>query len=151
MAQQDVTKLYDFRKLPDFAKLFDVKALLDIQRKNILAFSQAHLLAREALQAVAQRQTDIFSQIAEDNSSLARVFLLDSTPEEKLAIHADLVKKNYDKSVANWRELTAMITKSGKEASDIINHRVTASLTELKSTLDTDAVNGKSSAQKKAA
>jgi phasin family protein len=136
---------------PDFTNLFDVNVLLDIQRKNILAFSQAHLLACEGLQAVAQRQTAFLSQIAQDNSSLAKAFLLDGTPEEKLARHADLIKKNYENSVANWREVTAMISESGKEASDIINHRVAASLTELKSTLDKNAVNGKSSAQKKAA
>jgi phasin protein len=95
MAQPDCTKL------PAFAKLFDVNALLDIQRENILAATEAHLLARETFQAVAQRQTEIVLQIAEDNSTLAKVFLLDGTPEEKIAQHADLIKTNYEKSVAN--------------------------------------------------
>ena len=135
----------------DFTKLLDVKALLDIQRKNILVFSEAHRLAWEGLQAVAQRQAEIVLQTAEDNSSLVKDILNEGTPEETIAKHADLINKNYENSVANWHELTGMITESGKEASDIINRRVTASLTELRSTLDKNAVNAKSSAQKKAA
>ena len=135
----------------DFTKMFDVKTLLEIQRKNILAFSEAQRLAYEGLQAVAQRQSEILSQIAEENSSLAKDIMNEGTPEEKIARHADLMKKNYEKSVANWNELTGMISDSGKEASDIISHRVTASLTEMKATLGKNAANGKGSAHKKAA
>ena len=148
MAHNDFTKLYAFTKLPDFTKLFDVKALLDIQRKNILAFSEARKLAVEGIQAVARRQTEILSQIAGDNSSMLKEIMNGSTPEEKVLRHADLATTAYEKSVANWRELTGMIAGSGKEASDIINSRVVSSLTELTSALDKS---GKGSVQKKAA
>ena len=148
MAHNDFTKLYAFTKLPDFTKLFDVKALLDIQRKNILAFSEARKLAVEGLQAVARRQTEILSQIAGDNSSMLKEIMNESTPEEKVLRHADLATTAYEKSVANWREFADMIAGAGKEASDIINGRVISSLTECKSALDKS---GKSSVQKKAA
>ena len=152
----------DFTKY-DFTKLFDVKALLEIQRKNIEAVSEANKLAFEGFQAAGQRQAAILSQIVEDTSSIVKEITAEKTPEEKMTRQAELVKNAYEKSVTNWRELTDIIGESSKEASDIINRRVTSSLTELKSTLDKKAVparegalpNGdlsrKSSVQKKAA
>src|ERR1700686_719690 len=147
MAQSDFTK-YDFTKY-DFTKLFDVKALLNIQRKNIEALSEANKLAFEGFQAAGQRQAEILSQIVDDNSSLARDILLDGTPEEKIAKHTDLIKKNYENSVANWHLLTAMIGGAGEEASNIISSRIVSSLAEFKSALDKNTAHGKSSAQKK--
>lgn len=132
----------------DFTKLFDVDALLDIQRKNILAFSEAHRLACEGLQAVAQRQTEILSQIAGDNSSMVKEVMNENAPEEKVLRQADLPTTAYEKSVANWRELTGMLAGAGQEAGDIINGRVLSSLTEFKSVLDKS---GKGSVLKKAA
>ena len=84
---------------------------------------------------VAQNQAEIISKLVEDNSSLVKELANEGTPEEKIAKHADLIKKNYEKSVANWREISDIASKSGKEASDIINKRVAASLTEIKSSL----------------
>ena len=135
----------------NLAQLFDFTALLEIQKKNIEAISAANKLAFEGFQAAGQRQAELFSQIAENNSFLVKDIVNGGTPEEKIAKHAELIKNNYEKSVANWQELTGIITESGKEASDIINRRFTASLTELKSTLDKSAANGKASTRKKAA
>lgn len=142
MAHNDFTKLYDF------TKLFDVDALLDIQRKNILAFSEARKLAVEGIQTVARRQTEILSQIASDNSSMVKEIMNESTPEEKVLRQADLATKAYEKSVTRWRELTDLIAGSGQEAGGIINSRIISSLTEFKSALEKS---GKGSVRKEAA
>lgn len=128
-------------------QFFDPKSLLDIQRKNIEALSEAGTLALEGLQAVAKCQTELLSQAAEDTSAVVKEIMSDGSHEQKMARQTDLAKKSYEKSVTNWRELTETVSKSGKEATAIINDRVTSSLTELKSTLDKT----KTSSQKKAA
>ncbi len=145
MADNDFTKLYDF------TKLFDVKDLLDIQRKNILALSEANKLAWEGLQAVARRQTAILSEIAGDNSSMVKEIMNESTPEEKVLRQADLATKAYEKSVTRWGELTDMIGGTGEEASNIINSRIVSSLAEFKSTLHKNGGDHKKSIQEKAA
>lgn len=140
MSQYDFAKFFgsDFASnLPSTSQFlpFDVKSLLETQRKNLQAFSEAIQVVVESSQTIAQSQAEILSQFAADNSSLIQEIASEGTPEEKIAKHADLIKKNYEKSVANWKEISDIASKSGKEATDIINKRVSASLTEIKSSL----------------
>ena len=115
---------------------FDTDSILELQRKNFQAFTEAQQLAMEGMQAVAQRQTEILSQIVEDNSKLAKEIITEGSPEQKVAKQADLAKKVYERSVSHCRELANMVGKSSQEATDIINKRVSASLTEVKSILE---------------
>ena len=114
----------------------DIGAFMDSCRKNAEALSQAQQLALEGMQRVAQRQTEIVTRIMKDSASLASEIMGDSTPEQKMARQADLLKKNYEQSVSAFRELTDMLGKSGMEASDVLNRRVSASFSEMKSTLE---------------
>lgn len=111
---------------------FDMNAVLEAQRKNIQALNEAQQLALEGYQAIAQRQSEIISQIVEDNSAIAREVLNEETPERKVAKQTDLVKKVYERSVTNFRELSDMLAKSNQQAADIINKRVSANLAEIK-------------------
>lgn len=114
---------------------FDFQALLETQRRNLQAFTEAQQLALDGFQAVAQRQTELLSQLVQDNSALAAEVLGEGTPEEKVAKQADIVKKVYEKSVTSWRELADMLSESNTEAAEIINKRVSASLNEFKAAL----------------
>jgi phasin family protein len=96
-----------------------------------------------------QRQSEMFSQIVEDTSSIMQEAAKEGTAAEKAARHADLVKKTYEKSVAHWHDLADIIGKSGKEATDVIHGRVRSSLTEMKSGHHKN--NGKDGNLKKAA
>jgi hypothetical protein len=124
----------------NFAKLFDFTALMEIQNKNIEAISEANKLALESFQVVMQRQTELFSEIVKDASSIM----------QEPAGHADLdlVKKAYEKSATHWHELADIIGKSSKEAGEVIHARVNSSLTEFKSAI---SKNEKGSAHKKVA
>lgn len=137
----DFAKLYEqFQSAP-----FDMKAIMEAQRKNMQAFTDAQQVAMESLQALAQRQTEIISQMVEDQSSIAKEMMGEGSPESKIARNADLFKKIYERTVASMRELSDMVSKSNVEASNIINKRVSAGMTELKSALE------KSPTHKKAA
>lgn len=128
----------DFTKsFPGFQSFpFDMKSVMELQRKNAQAVIAAQQVAMESLQAIAQRQSEIMSQIVEDNSSIAKEILSEGTPEQKIAKQADLVKKSHEKTVTNMRELADMIGKSTTEASDIINKRISASLSEVKTAME---------------
>lgn len=113
----------------------DVKILLEAQRKNAEAFSEALKLTGEGVQACAQRCSEIVSQLAADQSDLTKEFIAEGTLEEKLSKQADLIKKRYDKSVSDAKELSNLLNKSNQQASEVINKRVGASLNEFKSAL----------------
>jgi phasin family protein len=140
MSQYDFAKFFGSEfanNLPSTSQYlpFDVKSLLETQRKNLQAFSEALQVVVESSQTIVQSQTEILSQFAADNSSLIQEITSEGTPEEKIAKHTDLIKKNYEKSVANWKEISDIASKSGKEATEIINKRVSASLSEIKTSL----------------
>ncbi|MCE7885877.1 MAG: phasin family protein [Alphaproteobacteria bacterium PRO2] len=143
----------DFFAQNDFAKLFenyqtsafDLKALLETQRKNVQAITEANQVSMSNLQTIAQRQTEILSQIVEDNSSLAKELLTEGTPEEKIAKNAKLFKNIYERTVGNMKDLSDMINKSNQEASAIINKRVAATMNEIQSSIE-KAPSGKKAA-----
>lgn len=124
----------------------DTKAFAEAMRKNTEAMNEAMQLAGEGSQAFAQRCSEIMSQFVEDQSTIAKEMFTEGSPEEKIAKQTDIMKKNYEKSVLNVRELSDMISKSNIEASNIINKRVSASLGEIKSMLDKTNSNEKKSA-----
>ncbi|MGB0719089.1 MAG: phasin family protein [Bdellovibrionales bacterium] len=116
---------------------FDIKAFLETQRKNMQAVSEAQQRAFEGLQSYAQRQAEIISQIAEDNSALAKEALSEGTPEDKMVKNADIFKTAYERSIDNMNELSALINKSNQEATGILNKRVSASISEIKDAIKT--------------
>lgn len=130
---------------------FDMQSFFEVQRKNFQAFTEAQQLAIEGLQAVAQRQTEIISQMVEDNSRLAKEMMAEGTPEDKVSRQTDIVKKSYEKSVGDAKEIADLVSKSSQQASEIINKRVYASLNELKAAIEKNKkASGSSSASKAA-
>lgn len=134
----------DFFSQNDFSKFFenyhsspfDVHGFMETQRKNIQALTDAQSLAIENMQALAQRQSTILSEMAEDNAVIAKELMTEGTPEEKIAKNADLLNKAYERSVKNMNELSEMLKQSSQEASEIINKRVKATLNEIKSSME---------------
>lgn len=150
MAKND-TPFSEFFKQQDFSKMFenfkaapfDMKTFMDSHSKNVQALAQAQQVALENMQALASRQSEVLSQIIEDQSNMAKEMIGEGSPEDKMAKNADLFKTFYERTISNMQELSDMINKSNIEASNIINDRVTASMSEVKAALE--------KAQKKAA
>jgi len=133
----------DFFTQNDFSKFFegynaspiDMKSFLETQRKNLQAVSQAQQSTLEGIQAIAQRQTELLSKLVEDNSSIAKQALSEGTPEEKIAQNADIFKSTYERNINTLQEMSDMIGQSNQKATGILNKRVTASVSELKSAI----------------
>jgi len=131
-SQNDFSKTFQqYQAIP-----FEMKDLMETQRKNLQAFTEAQQLAVESMQAVAQRQTEIVSQMIEDNSNIAKELMGEGSPEQKLAKNAELLKKLYEKTTSNMQELSDMISKSSAETGKLLNKRVSASMGEIKSALE---------------
>ena len=124
----DVTKVMGDVSLPGF----DVEAFITAQQKNFQAFSSAHQLAFEGLQAVAKRQSEILQSSVEQFGKAGQQMMGAKGPEDAFAMQAEFTKDAYETTLANVRELTEMVTKSNSEAFDVINQRVAAGLDEIR-------------------
>ncbi len=129
---------------PQFAKSIpgvpnlslDLKAIMEINRKTFQSFTEAQQVAVESLQTMAQRNAEILSQIVQDQSAIAREIINEGSPEDKVARGAELVRQSYEKTVSGIREVADIANKSGREATDIINQRVSTALTEITATIE---------------
>lgn len=116
---------------------FDLKAILELNRKNTQALTDATQMAFEGVQEAVSRQTELMTQMMQDNSQIATTIMTDGTPEQKVQRQTELMRKSYESTVRNARELSEIISKSGEDVAGIISRRITASLNEFKSAFDT--------------
>ena len=140
-----------FPKFPNMP--FGVKEMMEASRKSIQACTQAQQIAAQSLQAIAQRQSEILSQMVSDSSAVAKEVMDEGTPEEKIARSAELIREAYEKNINNFREVGDIASKSAREAMDVINDRIASAFEEIKSTAEEakDQKSVKKAAAKKAA
>lgn len=117
---------------------FDFKTILETQRKNFQAITEANQRAFQGWQTLAQRQTEMVSQFVQDNSGIAREAATESTPQDKFARQAELIKTACEKSLLNSKELAEIMRKSTFETAEVLNRRVVASLAEIKTAAKKD-------------
>lgn len=126
--ETDFTKAFADLKVPGV----DFETLAAAQRRNFEAITQANQLALEGFQAIARRQVEILQGLIADSTEVANQLTAEGTPEQKLAQQTDLLRENYEKSLANLKELNEMLAKSGAEASEVLNKRISEALKEAK-------------------
>lgn len=116
--------------------VFDIKQFMETQRKNVQAMTDAMQLGMEGLQAAMSRQAEIMGRMVQDNSNFASTLIAEGTPEQKVQRQAELMRKSYETTIKSAREVSDIIAKSGEEAAEILNRRVSATLTEFKAAFD---------------
>jgi phasin family protein len=102
------------------------------QRRNIEAFSQANQLAVEGAHAMAKRQIEMTQQTLEEFSSLVREMTQPVSPEDRISKNTEYAKKMIDKSLNHGREIAALATKAGSEASEVLQKRTAEGLDEMR-------------------
>ncbi|MEE9210716.1 MAG: phasin family protein [Kiloniellales bacterium] len=130
----DLGNIMDFGKLAGQFKFpgVDTTALIESQRRNIEAITKANQVAFEGAQAIVQRQVEILSETLDETTKAVQAFSQTGKPEDIWAKQADLVKEAYEHGLSNLRELTELSAKANSQAADLLSHRVTDGLDELK-------------------
>lgn len=131
--ETDFNKYMDPAKMADMFKVpgFDTKVMADSQRKTVEAMTAMNRVAYEGGQAIVQRQAEI-ARAAVDEAMKAIKELAAAAPEERLVKQTELAKEGYEAMLANVREISEMATKANQEALDLVNHRVTEALDEVR-------------------
>jgi phasin family protein len=142
----DLGNIMDFGKIAEQFKFpgVDTTALIESQQRNIEAITKANQVAFAGVQAIMQRQAEILSKTMDETAKAVQAFSKTGKPEDIWAKQADLLKETYEHGLSDLRELTELGTKANSEAAELLTHRVTDSLGELKGAFK--ATNG--SAQK---
>ena len=114
----------------------DSSALLAAHRRNMEVLSNANRLALEGAQAVARRHMEIMQQTMTELSEHVRELSASESPQAKAARQAELVKKSYERAVANIRDLSDLIQHSNTEALQVLSERFREAMDEIKGLLD---------------
>ncbi len=126
--ETDITKMVADFKVTGL----DLDAVMASQKRNIEAMTKANQLAFEGIQAVARRQSEIARQLVEESNAVIKELMSQSSPQEKVAKQADVMRTQFEKNLANLRELTNLLSKSNDEASAVLSKRFSEGLVELK-------------------
>jgi phasin family protein len=127
---EEFSRMFAQMKLP---ALPDMEALVAAQRRNMEALSAANRIALEGAQAVARRNMEIMQQtITELGETVRALAASTDTPQARAATQAELLKRAYERAVANTREISELIQRSSGEALDLLNKRFAEALDEVK-------------------
>ncbi|MCM2344422.1 MAG: phasin family protein [Alphaproteobacteria bacterium] len=114
----------------------DVTPLFEVQKRNLEVCAEAGNLVLKGLQSAGKCQSEFFSRMLEESSSMVKVIVAEDVPEQKVAKQAVLVQKCYENSVANWQQLAEILNRSGNEAANIIQKHAVSSMEEYKGILN---------------
>ena len=134
----DLGNIMDFGKFAGQFKFpvelpgVDTTALIESQRRNIEAITTANQVALAGAQAIMQRQAEILSETLDGTAKAVQAFSKTGKPEDIWAQQADLVKEAYAHGLSNLRPLTELSAKAGAQAAELLSHRVTDGLDEVK-------------------
>ena len=110
----------------------DMSAVVEHQRKNVDALTAANKRALEGVQAVATRQSEILKETMDGAVNALKQLATSGGPSEVASKQAELLKSALEKALSNMRDLAEMTAKANTDAFDVISHRLTASLGEIK-------------------
>ncbi len=129
-AADDFTRMFASMRLPAMP---DSEALIGAHKRNMEALTRANQAAMEGAQAVAKRHLEIMQQtMAELGETMRTLSAADVPPQAKAARQAELLKRAYERAVANTRELSELIQHANGEALAVLNQRFTEAMEEVK-------------------
>ena len=136
-AAEDFTRMFSEMKFPAVP---DMEALLSAHRRNMETLSAANRIALEGAQAVAKRHMEIMQQtMAELSETMRSLSSPSEPPQARAAKQAELLKRAYERAVANTRELSDLIQHSNGEAVGLLNKRFVEAMDEVKALVDKGA------------
>jgi phasin family protein len=128
-AAEEFQKLFADMKFPAIPNM---EALLAAQKRNLEALTAANRIALEGAQAVAKRHMEIVQQTMGELTETVQSLASTEAPQAKAAKQAELVKRTYERAVANTRELSDLIQHANAEAIGTLNKRFAEAMDEVK-------------------
>ena len=135
-AGQNFTEM--FQKLGEQLKVpsFDMTKIMEHHQKNIDAMGRSWQAMASGATAVANKQREIFEGAMKEIAEMARDYKPGGSPQEMFAKQAKFGKKAMEAAIANTRDITELVQKSGTDALKIIQERMQESYEEIRGSLE---------------
>jgi phasin family protein len=135
-AAEEFTRMVAQLKFPAMP---DADALLGAHKRNIDALSAANRIAMEGAQTVAKRHMEIMQQTLAELTETMQALAAPDAPQAKAAKQAELLKRAYQRAVANTSELSELIQRANRDALEELNKRFTEAMDEVKRLMEQGA------------
>ncbi|MNT45099.1 Phasin protein [compost metagenome] len=122
----DFTKMMEQFRLPGV----DMNAVIEARRKDIEALTEANKLAYEGIQAVIQKQQEIFTKTMQQLQAAAQQYSTAGNPAEAMAKQSEFVQQTLHQAFENMRELAETAQKAQTEALAVIGKRAEQNVKE---------------------
>ena len=123
----DVTAMMAQFKMPGI----DMAAIVEARRKDIEALVAANTAAFESMQAMARKQTEMLTAAMQDMQSAAQGLAAGKGAADAGA-QGDAVRKGFEKTLANMKELADMASHAQSDAMARISERATHQMKDMK-------------------
>ena len=138
-AADEFTRMLGGMKFPG---LPDTEAMLAAHRRNLDALTSANRIALEGAQTVAKRNLEIIQQTMAELTETVQALASSSAPHVVAERHAEMLRRSYERAVANTTELSELIQRSNREALEQLTKRFTEAMDEVKRLVDNSAKGG---------
>ncbi len=118
----ELGKMYEQFQVPGL----DLTAIADARRKDVEALVQANKAVYDGMQALANKQAEMFRQAMTDIQGAV------GTASTNPAAQTELARKAYEKAIADMRELAEIARQSQTEAMTSISQRAAQHMQELR-------------------
>ena len=135
-AVEEFTRMVGEMKFPAMP---DTGALLGAHQRNMAALSAANRIALEGAQSVAKRHMEIMQQTMAELTETMQALASSDAPQAKAAKQAELLKRAYERAVANTTELSELIQRSNREALEQLTNRFNEAMQEVKRLMEKGA------------
>ncbi len=127
--EMDPMRMFKDMKFPAMP---DMEALMATYKRNMEVLSAANRVALEGAQAVAKRHMEIMQQTMAELGETMKALATADSPQVKAAKQAEMLKRAYERAVANTKELGDLIQHANGEALGLLNGRVVEAMDEIK-------------------
>jgi len=118
----ELSKMYEQFQVPGL----DLAAMADARRKDVEALVQANKAVYDGMQALANKQTEMFRQAMTDIQGAVGTAGTNPTAQTELA------RKAYEKALADMKELADIARQSQSEAMASISERAAQHMQEIR-------------------
>ena len=138
-ASEKFSQMFATMKMP---MVPNIEALMAVQKRNMEALSAANRIALEGAQAVAQRHMELMQQTMSEVGETMKALSAGDGPQAKAATQTDLLKRAYERAVANTKEMSDLIQRANGEAVEQLNHRFVEAMEEMMTMLEDGKTRG---------
>ena len=123
----DITALMEQFKMPGV----DMAAIVEARKKDIEALTEANKAAFESMQALAAKQAALMTE-AMQGMQVAAQGLLSGTAVQDPAKQMDVMRKGFEKTLADMKDLADMALHAQSEAMVRITQRASEQMERVK-------------------